>query len=232
MAASSPTVLLTRTRTGGIIVVKLTAPGNDSQPLGVGDREPPSHHDRADVVVTTVEGESINYLESVRSRNDFKSTEMLMHALPFGESIPQCKSNGLCIHKTGGRVDNDSVEDMVSPVYIPSMGSLEVSLNRREALDHRHIEVMVISVRIFRQEPLVESIRMKRVTRGRTAGLEVLSFVDIDISSIRYLLAAIPSFVVSTIPGGHEVLRSSHASSQICTIFEREKPDIPFVGRW
>ena len=50
-------------------------------------------------------------------------------------------------------------------VYIPSMGSLKVSLNQPEELEHRHIEVMLISVRIFRQESLVERILMKRFSQ-------------------------------------------------------------------
>ena len=95
----------------------------------VGDREPPSNDDRADIVVTRAEGVSINDLESVCSRIGLKSTEMLMHLLPVGESIMQGKSNRLCCHKAEGRVDHVSVEDMVAS-YIPSMGRFEVGLDR------------------------------------------------------------------------------------------------------
>ena len=69
MEASSLTVLLTRTRTGSIAVVKLTSSRVDSPPSGVGDREPPSKDDRADSVVTRAEGISINDVESVRWRS-------------------------------------------------------------------------------------------------------------------------------------------------------------------
>ena len=72
---------------------------------------------------------------------------------------------------------------------------------------------------------------MNRVARGQTTRLELLLFVHIDISSIRNLSAPVLSSVVSTFPGGNEVLRSSEASSGICRIFAKEKVDIPFVGR-
>ena len=52
-----------------------------------------------------------------------------MHVLPVGESILQGESNRLCSHKTRARVDDYSVEDMVSPVRILLKDSLEVSLN-------------------------------------------------------------------------------------------------------
>ena len=71
----------------------------------------------------------INDLEGVCSRISLKSTEMLMHVLPVGESALQGELNQLCSHKTRARVEDDSGEDMVSPVYIPSMGGVEVGLN-------------------------------------------------------------------------------------------------------
>ena len=74
---------------------------------------------------------------------------MLMKVLPVDGSILQGESNRLCSDKTRGLVNNHGVKDMVSPVYILSMGSLEVSLNRREELEHRHIKVVLISVRMF-----------------------------------------------------------------------------------
>ena len=206
--------------------------GQSSPPWGVSNREPSNNDDRADIVVIGTEGVSINNLESLCSRIGLKSTEMLMHELPVGESALQGESKRLCSHKARGRVDNESVEDIFSPVYIPSMGSLEVGLNRREELEHRHIEVVSINVRIWRQEPVVERIRVKRITRGRTSGFELFSFVDIGISSIGNQAAAImPMVVIPTFPGGHEVLRSSQTSGKISTIFEEKKADIPFVGR-
>ena len=153
MAASSPTVLLTRARTGGIAVVILTSSRVNSPPWGVGDREPPGNDDHAEVVVTRIEGLSINDLESVHSRIGLEATEMSMHVLPVGGSILQGNLNRLRSHKGRGHVHNHSVADLVSTVYIPSMGSLEVGVNRREELGHRHIQVMLISVRICQQEP-------------------------------------------------------------------------------
>ena len=222
MPASSPTVLLTRTWASGIAVVKLTSSRVNSPPWDVSDGEPSGNNDIADVVVIRAEGVSINNLEVVCSRIGLKLTEMLMHVLPVGESILHGESNCLCSHKTGGRVDNDSVQDMVSVVYLPPMGSLEVGPNRQEELEHGHIEVMLISVQIWRQEPLVERIRMKRVARGRLAGLKLLSCVDIHICSIRNLSSPVlPPAVVSTSQWGLEVLRSSWAPSKICTVFKR-----------
>ena len=117
-------------------------------------------------------------------------------------------------------------------MYIASMGSLEVGLNRRKQVEHRHIEVALINVRIWQQEPEVEKIWVKPVACGRTAGFELFWFIDIHISSIGNLLAPVMSMVfIPTSPRGHEVLRTPQTSGKICTIFEREKADIPFVGR-
>ena len=112
------------------------------------------------------------------------------------------------------------------------MGNFKVGLNRRRVLEHRHMEVMRISARIRQQESLVDRIRMRRVARDRTAGLEVLSLVDIKISSIRNLSTPVLSLFIYAFPGGHEILRSSQASIQVGGVFERKKVDIPFVGCW
>ena len=63
--------------------------------------------------------------------------------------------NRLFSHKAPGRVDNDSLENLVSAVDFAWMGSFEVILNQREVLEHRHIAVMLIGVRICRQESVV-----------------------------------------------------------------------------
>ena len=153
-----------------------------------------------------------------------------MDVVPVGESILQGEFNRLCSHRARGRVNNDSLERMISPVYVPSRRSLEVDLNRREELEHRHIKVMLIDVRILRQEPEAVKIRMKRVARGRTAGFKLVWFVDIHISSIGDLSApVITTVLIRTLPGGHEVLQSSHTLGKICTIFERKKADILLV---
>ena len=57
MSTSSPTVLLTRTRSGGIAVVKLAGPRVDSAPSGVSDRQPLKNDNRADVVI--IRGEAV-----------------------------------------------------------------------------------------------------------------------------------------------------------------------------
>ena len=131
MPTSTPTVLLTGTRTSGIAVVKLATSRVDSPAWAVGDREAPSNRDRADVAVIRAQGVSINNLEKVCSRMGFKSTEKLMHSLPVGESILQGEWNRLCSHKAQGLADNDRVEGLISPVHSPSMGSLEVALDCR-----------------------------------------------------------------------------------------------------
>ena len=155
-----------------------------------------------------------------------------MHVLVVGESTLQDQSNRLCSPKARRRVDNDSVEDTLSPVYILLMRSLEVSLNRREEFEHQHVEVVSINIRIWRQEPVFERIRMKWVTRGRAAGVQLLSFVDIHISSKGTQAAPIIlAVIISAFPGRHEVLRSSQMLDKISTILEGEKAGIPFVGR-
>ena len=112
------------------------------------------------------------------------------------------------------------------------MGSLVVGLTPREVLEHRQVELMSVSVGIRQQESLVNRIPMKRVARGQTAGLELLSLSDINISSKRNFSTPVLPVFISAFPGGHEILRSSQASSQIGGVFERKKVDVPFVGRW
>ena len=90
-------------------------------------------------------------------------------------------------------------------VDVTSMGSLVVSLNRREGLEDRHIEVMSISVPIRREELLVDRIPTKRVARSRTAGPELLSLADINIFSKGDLSTPVLSVFISAFPEGHEV---------------------------
>ena len=153
MPTNSPFVLLTGTRTCGIAVAKLARSHVDSPPCGVSNRAPLNNGDRADVAVMRAEGVSINNFESFCSTIGLKSTETLMHVLPVGESTLQGKLNRLCRHKAPGCVDNDSVEGMISAVYILSKGRLEVCLRRRKQLEHGHIEVMLINVPSRQQEP-------------------------------------------------------------------------------
>ena len=135
------------------------------------------------------------------------STKVLMQILSIGESTLQGESNCLCSQKTRRRVDKDSVKGRVLPVYIPSMSSLEVSLDRREELEHWSVVVLWINLQIFRQEPVFKAVRMKRVTRGRTPGFQFFSFMDVSISSKGILPApVIPESIVSTFEAGHELL--------------------------
>ena len=94
----------------------------------------------------------------------------------------------------------------MSTEYIPSMGSLEVGLYQREELEHRHIDMMLISVRICRQELQIDRILMKRVARSPTAGLQLPSVVDINISSIKNLWTPVLSGVICTFREGHDIL--------------------------
>ena len=87
MSTSGPSISLSRTRTSGIPPVELTSLRVGSPRRGVGDRKPPSNDDCADVVDPRTEGVSVNDLESVRSKIGLESTDVLMHMVPFRESI-------------------------------------------------------------------------------------------------------------------------------------------------
>ena len=71
-----------------------------------------------------------------------------MHILSIRESVLQGESNRLCSHKARGRVDNDCLENLILAVDVASMGSFGVLVKQREVLEHRHVEVMFIGVRI------------------------------------------------------------------------------------
>ena len=127
-------------------------------------------------------------------------------------------------------MDDDSVEEIFSLVYILSMSSLEVSLNWQEKFEHRHVEVVSVNARIWRQATVFEKIPMKRITGGRTAGFELLSFVDIHMSSKGNRWAPVsPQGIIYTFSGGDKVLLSSKTSDDISTIFRGEKAGIPLV---
>ena len=153
-----------------------------------------------------------------------------MHILSIGESALQGESNRLCSHTARGCVDNDGIKHLVSTVDFASMGSFAVVLNRREVLEHRHVEVMLIGVLIRLQKLEVDKIRKKRVTCGQTAGLELFLFIKKDISSKGNFSTPGPSVLVSAFEGGHEILRSSQASSQTSGVFERKNVDARFIG--
>ena len=151
----------------------------DSPPRCVGNRNSPSNDDDADIVDPRTEGISVNGLETACSRVCLESTEVLMHILAIGESALQTKWNWFCSHKTRNCVDNDCREDLVTAADLAPMGSFEVIIDRREVPEHWYIEVMLVDLRICRQEPV------ERVACGRTAGFELIPFIDEDISSER-----------------------------------------------
>ena len=111
------------------------------------------------------------------------------------------------------------------------MGSLEIIMDRREVLEERDVEVVLIGIRLCRQKPVVDGVRVERVTRRRVAGLDLLPFASIDIPS--ELDGSTPtSFTfISGLEGGHEVFRGTHASNQIGGVNERKEVDILITGR-
>ena len=213
--ASGRPICLLRTSTSGIAVVERTSSRVDSPPRFVGDRNSPSNNDCADVIDSRTEGVSVNDLGTACSRVGWESTEVLMHILSIGESALQGESNRLCSHKARGRIDNDCFGKLVSTVDFASMGRFEVVCNRREVLERQHVEMMWMGVSICRRESEVDRIRMERVACRGTAGLELLPFIDKDISSKGNFSGPVPSILVSAFEGGHEILQSSQASSQI-----------------
>ena len=74
--------------------------------------------------------------------------------------------NRLCGHGARSRVDNDGLEDLVTAADLASMCSFEVVMDWSEVLEKRDSEVMLIDVRIRRQEPLVNRVWVERVGRG------------------------------------------------------------------
>ena len=67
---------------------------------------------------------------------------------------------------------------------------------------------------------------MERVARGRTAGLELLLFIDKNISSKGDFSAPIPSILVSAFERGHEILRSTQTSGRISGVFESKEGEV------
>ena len=123
------------------------------------------------------------------------------------------------------------LEDSVTAADLPLMGSFEVIMDRREVLEHRYIEVVLVDVSIRRQEPLVERVRVERVARGLTAGFELLPFIDENIPSERDLSAPMLSILVSALERGHEIFQSTQTPSQISGVRERKKVDVLLIGR-
>ena len=146
-----------------------------------------------------------------------------MHILAIGKSTEQGKSNRFCSHKARSRVHNDRFEDLVSAAYLASMGSLEVIVDRREVVEERDVEVVLVDIRICRQKPVVDSVRVQRVTRVRVVGLDLLSFISVDMPSELDRSTPTSSIFVSTFEGGHEVFRGTHASNHVGVVHEKKK---------
>ena len=141
-----PSVCLLRARTSGTAVVELTSPRVDSPPRCDGNQNSPSNDYGADVVDSRTRGISVGNLEAACWGIRLESTEVLMHILSVSESVLQRESNRLCSYKARDRVDNDCLESLVPAVAVASMGSLEIVLDRRAVLEHRHVEVMLVDV--------------------------------------------------------------------------------------
>ena len=232
MSTGGPSIGLLRTSNSGHAVVELTSSGIDSPPRCVSNQNSRNNDDGADVMDSMAEGISVNDVKHVGSRAFFlESTEVLMHILAISESILQSKSNRFCSHEAGSRVDNDRFEDLVSAADLASMGSLEVVMDRREVLEERDFEVVPIDVQISRQKPVVDRVRVERVTRRKVAGLELLPFIGVDIPSEFDHWTPTSFIFVSAFEGGHEVFRGTHASDQISGVQETKEVDVLLTGR-
>ena len=231
ISTGGPSICLLGASTSGPAVVKLTSARIDSPERRIGNRKSPSNDHGADFVNPRTEGVSVSDLETAGERVCLQSTEVLMHILAIGESALHSESDGLCSHKAQSCVDNDRLEDLVTAADFASMGSFEVIMDGREVLEHRYIEVMLIDVRIRRQEPVVDRVRMKRVARPRTAGLQPLPFINENIPSKQDLPAPISSILVSAFGRGHVIFGSTQTLSEISGVLERIKVDVLLIGR-
>ena len=232
MSTSRPSIGLLLTSTSGHAVVELTSRRIDSPPWRVSDRNSSHNNDGTDVIDSRAEGISVNDLKHVGSRTFFlESTEVLMYILTISEGTLQSESNRFCCHKARSRVNNDRFEDCVSAADLVSMGSLEITMDRREVLEERDVEVVLIGIRLCRQKPVVDGVRVERVTRRRVGGLHLLPFISIDIPLELDRSTSTLSTFISVLEGGHEVFRGTHAYNQIGGVHERKQVDILLTGR-
>ena len=184
MSTSRPSIGFLRTSTSGHAVVELTSSRMDSPPWSVSNQNSSHNNDGTDVIDSRAEGISVNDLKHVASRTFFlESTEVLMYILTISEGALQSESNRFCCHKARSRVNNDPFEDLVSAADLASMDSLEIIMERREVLEERDVEMVLIGVRLFRQKPVVHGVRVERVTRRQVSRLDLLPFISIDIPS-------------------------------------------------
>ena len=216
MSTGGPSIGLLPTSTSGHAVVELTSSRIDSPPRCVSNQNSSNNDDGTDVIDSRAEGISVNDLKHVGSRTFFSElTEVMMQILAISESTLQSESNRFCSHKARSRVDNDRFEDLVSAANLASMGSLEVIMDRREVLEKQDVEVVLVDVRIYRQKPVSDRVRVERVTHRRVVGLHLLPFIGVDIPSELDRPTPTSSIFVSTFKGGHKVFRGTHASNQI-----------------
>ena len=172
MLTSSPSIGFLRSSTSGHAVVELTSSRIDSPPRRVGNRKSSYDNDGADVVLFRAQGISVDDLKRVGSRTFFlESTEVLMDIVAVSEGTLQSESNRFCSHKARSRVNNDRFEDLVSAADLASMCSLKVFVDRREVLEERDVEVVLIGIQLHRQEPVIEGVRVE----GSLAGESVFS---------------------------------------------------------
>ena len=232
LSTSGPSIGFLRTSTSGHAVVELTSSRIDSPPWRVSNRNSSNNNDGTDVIDFRAEGISVNDFKPVIPRTFFlESTEVLMYLLTISERILQSESNRFCCHKARSRVNNDRFEDLVSAADLASMGSLEVIMDRREVLEERDVKVVLIDVRLCRQKPVVDGVRVQQVTRRRVGGLDLLPFISIDIPSEPDRSTPTSSTFVSGLEGGHEVFRGTCASNRIGGVHEGKEVDILLTGR-
>ena len=93
-----------------------------------------------------------------------------MYILTISEETLQSESNRFCCHKAGRRVNNDPFEDLVSAADLASMGSLEIIIDRREVLEERGVEVVLIGVQLCRQNRWSMGSWWNRSLAGESAG--------------------------------------------------------------
>ena len=232
MSTSRPSIGFLRTSTSGHAVVELTSSRIYSPPWRVSNRNSSHNNDGTNVIHSRAKGISVNDLKHVGSRTFFlESTEVLMYILTISEGALQSEFNRFCCHKARRCVNNDRFEDFVSAADLASRGSLEIIMDRREVLEERDVEGVLIGALLCQQKPVVDGVRVERVTRRRVGGLDLLPFISIDIPSELDCSTATSSTFVSGLEGGHEVFRGIHVSNQIGGVHEGKEVDILLTGR-
>ena len=232
MSTSRPSIGFLRTSTSGHAVVELTSSHIVSPPWRVSNRKSSHNNDGTDVIDSRTEGISVNDFKHVGLGTFFlESTQVLMYILTISEGNLQNKSNRFCSHKARSRVNNDCFEDLASAADLASMCSLEIIMDRCEVLEEPDVEVVLIGVRLCRQELVVDGVQVERVTCRRVGFLDLLPFISIDIPSDLDRTTPKLSTFVFGLEGGHEVFRGTQASNQIGGVHERKEVDILFTGR-